>query len=89
MPAHSPHAAVTQNGDPEPFCPECESQIVPNPNDRRPAVYCRRHMPTMTGHDDGAANLESYPSGSTEAGGDDNRAFCDFFHRRRLRRRAL
>jgi hypothetical protein len=72
-----------------PFCPECESEIEPSDDDRRAAIYCRRHMPPAVGVDDGAVNIETYPAGTTEAGGEDNRNWCDFFHRRRVRRRSL
>ena len=38
----------------------------------------------VTGTDDGAVDMESYPAGSSEAGGWENRALCELLHRRKL-----
>jgi hypothetical protein len=65
-------------------CPGCEP-------DRDPTAeiletrWCELHTPPLKGPDDAAEAV--YISGSGEAGGADNAAACDFFHRKRLRAR--
>lgn len=67
------------------YCPGCEPELDPT----RALVttrYCTRHDPGLEGVDD-AAVLPSYLSGGAEAGGDNNRAWCALFHRRKGGRR--
>jgi hypothetical protein len=43
--------------------------------------WCSAHTPASGGLDDEAVAMESYPAGSGEAGGEDNRRWCALFHR--------
>lgn len=63
-----------------PFCPGC----VPETDFTRDASitpsWCSVHAPTYEGADDALAGGTA-PTGFAEAGGADNKAFCDFLHR--------
>lgn len=66
-----------------PYCPTCEAD-VDHAGELLDVRWCSQHRPPSEGEVDAAlpAELrESYPAGSGEAGGPDNRAFCDFLHR--------
>jgi len=45
--------------------------------------WCESHSPARDGADDEVVTVSAYLSGSAEAGGDDNRRWCDILHRRR------
>ena len=67
-----------------PVCPGCEPDT--ELHGMVEVRWCHHHEPKRTGTHDGAIprDLEdSYPAGSAEAGGSENRAFCAFFHRGR------
>jgi hypothetical protein len=63
-----------------PYCPACEPDADPCVEilDVR---WCTAHAPAWSGLDDDAVTAEAYLSGSAEAGGADNRRWCEFFHR--------
>ena len=42
---------------------------------------CEPDTPVSGGVDDEVVAMESYPAGSGEAGGEDNRRWCALFHR--------
>ncbi|MGH7645683.1 MAG: hypothetical protein ACREMR_08865 [Gemmatimonadales bacterium] len=42
--------------------------------------WCASHTPSSNGSADEVVTTEAYLSGSAEAGGDDNRRWCEFFH---------
>lgn len=66
------------------YCPTCESRDpLAEALDVR---YCYRHEPTRTGADDDAVIAVTWVSGTTEAGGEDNAAFCNLLHRKVLLR---
>ena len=44
--------------------------------------WCESHSPTRDGADDEVVTASAYLSGSAEAGGDDNRRWCDILHGR-------
>ncbi|PYN02768.1 MAG: hypothetical protein DME02_24815 [Candidatus Rokuibacteriota bacterium] len=44
--------------------------------------WCSAHTPASGGLDDEVVAMESYPAGSGEAGGEDNRRWCALFHRK-------
>ena len=61
-------------------CPGCEaadpfSEIL----DLR---YCDRHTPSREGAMDGHVQTLAYLSGTAEVTGEENKRWCDFFHRR-------
>lgn len=66
------------------FCPACEPGTDP---EREPVSvqWCQNHSPARDGADDERVDSSSMPSGSAEAGGDENRVICDFLHRGKLR----
>lgn len=61
------------------YCPTCEPgtdsdvEIVS-------VTYCANHQPDRAGAED-EKMAETHLSGTAEAGGEGNRAVCDFFHR--------
>ena len=63
------------------YCPGCEPEADPTAEilDLR---WCEPHSPQRDGADDTVVTAAAYLSGSAEAGGDDNRAWCALFHRR-------
>jgi len=64
-----------------PYCPACE----PNADPCREILdvrWCAAHTPAWNGADDAAVRAEAFLSGSTEAGGDDNRRWCQLVHSR-------
>lgn len=62
------------------YCPACEPEADPTAEvlDVR---YCESHAPLRDGADDVLVGAAAYISGSSEAGGDDNRRWCEIFHR--------
>ena len=70
------------------WCPTCAPERDPLAEvlDLR---YCAQHEPGREGLDDTAESLKVTPylSGSGEAGGDDNRAWCELLNRKRTLRR--
>ena len=63
------------------YCPECEPGADPI-QEILEVRYCGTHEPSRGGIDDSGIICESYMSGSGEAGGDDNRRWCDILHGR-------
>src|SRR4029450_7334288 len=64
------------------YCPGCEP--APDPTAEVLAVlWCQSHLPIRGGLDDAVVSASAYLSGSSEAGGEDNRRWCEIFHRRR------
>jgi hypothetical protein len=63
-----------------PYCPACEPDTDPS-LEILDVRWCSAHTPASSGLDDEAVAMESYPAGSGEAGGEDNRRWCALFHR--------
>ena len=65
------------------YCPGCEPNADPIEEilDTR---WCDRHAPVRDGSEDEGVLASAYLSGSAEAGGEDNRLWCDFIHRGKL-----
>src|SRR5262249_20517848 len=72
-----------------PYCPGCE----PDADVLREILevsWCEAHQPLRSGIDDALAAVHVTGFGSAEAGGEDNRRWCEMLHapaRRRRRRR--
>ena len=64
------------------YCPVCEPDADPS-RDILDMRWCESHTPTRDGVDDDVVTTSAYLSGSAEAGGDDNRRWCDILHGRR------
>jgi hypothetical protein len=65
------------------YCPGCEPAADPS-FEILDVRWCASHVPPGRGLDDDAvAGATAWISGSTEAGGEDNRRWCELFHRRR------
>ncbi|MBI4169040.1 MAG: hypothetical protein HY510_03800 [Acidobacteria bacterium] len=64
------------------YCPGCEptADSVKEILDVR---WCDAHHPEVDGAEDEKLIANAYLSGSAEAGGDPNRAVCDFVHRKK------
>jgi hypothetical protein len=63
------------------YCPGCEPDADPS-QEILDVWWCEPHSPAHGGADDDLVTA-SYLSGSAEAGGDDNRRWCDILHGRR------
>jgi hypothetical protein len=63
------------------YCPGCEPEADPT-HEILDVRWCESHSPVRGGLDDDAVGAAAYLSGSSEAGGDDNRRWCELFHRR-------
>jgi len=61
-------------------CPACEPDADPS-REILDVMWCEPHTPGRAGLDDALAPVWAYPSGGAEAGGEDNRRYCDLFHR--------
>lgn len=61
------------------WCPGCEPLRDPT-LEILDVRYCDSHAPKRGGADDTSVRSESYASGSTEAGGESNRLWCELFH---------
>jgi hypothetical protein len=64
-----------------PYCPACEPEADPC-REILDVRWCAAHTPAWNGADDAAVQAEAFLSGSTEAGGDDNRRWCQLVHSR-------
>jgi hypothetical protein len=64
-----------------PYCPDCEPDADPC-REILDVRWCAAHTPAWNGADDAAVRAEAFLSGSTEAGGDDNRRWCQLVHSR-------
>lgn len=62
------------------YCPVCEPEADPTTEILDPS-YCEHHAPTRDGAQDADVTTAAYMSGSAEAGGEDNRRWCDIVHR--------
>src|SRR6266481_3161574 len=67
------------------YCPGCEPDADPS-LEILDVRWCESHSPTREGADDEVVTASAYLSGSAEAGGDDNRRWCDILHSRLLSR---
>jgi hypothetical protein len=65
-----------------PYCPGCEPEADPS-CEILDVRWCESHSPMRDGLDDAVVSAAAYLSGSAEAGGDDNRRWCEILHRRR------
>jgi hypothetical protein len=63
------------------YCPECEPDADPS-SEILDVRWCTGHAPSYAGRDDLVITVETFLSGSIEAGGDVNRRWCDLLHRR-------
>jgi hypothetical protein len=61
-------------------CPECSPELDPRGYSAR---RCTEHEVSTRGADDARVESHAYMNSAIEAGGDDNRAFCDWLHRRK------
>jgi hypothetical protein len=64
-----------------PYCPDCEPDADPC-REILDVRWCAAHTPAWNGAEDAAVRAEAFLSGSTEAGGDDNRRWCELLHSR-------
>jgi hypothetical protein len=64
------------------YCPGCEPEADPG-DEILDVRWCESHSPSRHGADDEVVTASTYLSGSAEAGGDDNRRWCDILHGRR------
>ena len=62
------------------YCPGCEVDADPM-KEILDVLWCDTHRPDSSGAVDHVVTPSGYISGSGEAGGNDNKAYCDFFHR--------
>jgi hypothetical protein len=60
-------------------CPGCSPELAP---DTYVVHYCPSHEPVRSGAEDERVATDNYMS-NTEAGGKDNRRFCDWLHRKK------
>lgn len=79
------HDAVTEYVPDSPsvarvYCPGCEPDADPS-REILDVRWCPSHSPSSCGTDDAAVSVEAFMSGSIEAGGDDNRRWCELLHR--------
>ena len=85
--ADSRHKPVTDHLQDSPcvaraYCPGCEPDADPS-QEILDVRWCEPHLPARDGADDEVVTTSAYLSGSAEAGGDDNRQWCDILHGRR------
>jgi hypothetical protein len=57
------------------WCPRCAPDGIPEPWTMR---LCNLHTPRLEGSADLCVRSDTFLSGTAEAGGPENRAFCDF-----------
>lgn len=64
------------------YCPGCEPGADPIAEilDLR---WCNQHAPDREGACDLVVSTNAYLSGSADAGGDENRLWCEWLHRRK------
>jgi hypothetical protein len=75
----SDHIAETPNLA-RTYCPDCEPEADPSVEILE-TRYCSTHGTTIGGSEDEHVNSSTYMSGSSEAGGLDNKIWCDLVHR--------
>ena len=63
------------------YCPGCEPEVDPT-SEILDVRWCESHSPLSDGFDDAVVSATAYLSGSAEAGGEDNRRWCEILHRR-------
>src|SRR4029453_9635950 len=63
-----------------PYCPDCEPDADPS-REILDVRWCAAHPPAGGGAEASGVRAEAFLSGSTEAGGDDNRRWCQLLHR--------
>ena len=63
------------------YCPGCEPDADPS-QDILDVRWCESHFPARAGADDEVVTASAHLSGSAEAGGNDNRRWCDLLHGR-------
>jgi len=63
------------------YCPGCEPDADPS-LEILDVRWCESHFPTRNGTEDEVVTATAYLSGNAEAGGDDNRRWCDVLHGR-------
>jgi hypothetical protein len=61
------------------YCPGCEPDADPL-LEILDVRWCEAHVPPRDGMDDGVVVANAFLSGSAEAGGDDNRRWCEIVH---------
>jgi hypothetical protein len=64
------------------YCPSCEPEADPI-GEILDVRWCESHSPLREGLDDALVGAEACVAGGSEAGGEDNRRWCEIFHRRR------
>ena len=64
------------------YCPGCEPDTDPT-SAILDVRWCESHTPLHEGLDDALVNSSNYLSGGVEAGGEDNRRWCEILHHRR------
>lgn len=64
------------------YCPGCETTADPL-TEVLDVRWCADHAPVTTGAADGEVAM-GWISGGQEAGGEDNRRWCDLFHRAKI-----
>ena len=62
------------------YCPGCEPSADPA-FEILDVRWCASHAPQGRGVDDDVVVASAWISGSSEAGGEDNRRWCELFHR--------
>ena len=62
-----------------PYCPSCEPDTDPT-RDLVELRWCPAHAPAWGGSDDMLVTANALPGGSGEAGGEDNRRWCELIH---------
>jgi hypothetical protein len=63
------------------YCPGCEPTADPI-GEVLDVRWCDVHAPGRDGLEDGRAHFETAHASGTEAGGEDNRRWCELVHRR-------
>ncbi|MBI2055125.1 MAG: hypothetical protein HYT39_03450 [Candidatus Sungbacteria bacterium] len=64
------------------YCPACEPDADPS-REILDVLWCEKHVPSRDGKDDALAKTSDVPlSRNAEAGGDNNRRWCEALHRR-------
>ena len=63
-----------------PYCPGCEPETDPM-RELLELRWCPTHTPAWDGTDDVLVVASARPGGSAEAGGEDNRRWCELIHR--------
>jgi hypothetical protein len=71
-----------------PYCPSCEPDADPS-REILDVHWCVAHAPAWSGADDGLVTTSTMLSGSSEAGGEDNRRWCEILHRELPRAKAV